>query len=157
MREFSTAANRGRAAFKDADVIEFMLDDRVLTAHAPTAGQLALFMQDARGGPMRFVAALIDFFQHVLSDEDWAYVENLLAEGMDVDDLSDIYTYLLEDWSGRPTQRSSGSTPTRSGTGQRSTVKRQPKATTRSSSRSTASATSSSGGRASGSKSQKRS
>jgi hypothetical protein len=140
MREFTTAATRGRAGVPNAIDIEFKLDDDVLTAHAPTSGQVALFVQHGRAGGIASVTSLFEFFSDVLDDPDWKKVEIKLRDGMDVDLLSEISTYLIGEWSGRPTRLSSVSSPTGNGTGPRSTVKRAPKAgQTSSRSRSTAS------------------
>jgi hypothetical protein len=120
--------------------IEFKLDDDVLTAHAPTSGQVALFVQHGRAGGIASVTSLFEFFSDVLDDPDWKKVEIKLRDGMDVDLLSEISTYLIGEWSGRPTRLSSVSSPTGNGTGPRSTGKPQAKAVrTSSRSRSTAS------------------
>ena len=51
-------------------------------------------------------------------------VEDKLRDGMDVELLAEITNFLIGEWSGRPTTLSSVSSPTRNGTGPRSTVKR---------------------------------
>jgi hypothetical protein len=120
--------------------IEFKLDETVLTAHAPTSGQVALFIQHGRTGGIASVTALFEFFSDVLNDKDWKIVESSLRDGMDVDLLSEIANWLIGEWSGRPTRLSSVSSPTGNGTGPRSTGKPQAKAVrTSSRSRSTAS------------------
>jgi hypothetical protein len=146
MREFSTAAARGRPGVQNAVDIEFGLDDQVLTAHAPTSGQIALYVQGGRSGGLRSVTSMFEFFSDVLDDRDWRIMEAKLRDGMDVDLMVEIASYLIGEWSGRPTKLSSGSSPTRNGTGPRSTVKRQAGGRTTSRSRSTASATRSNGG-----------
>lgn len=147
MREFSTAATRGKPGLKNAIEIEFKLDDDVLTARPPTTGQVALFVQKGRGGGIRSVESMFVFFSDVLDDKDWKVVEAKLQDGMDVELLGEISNYLIGEWSGRPTGLSSGSSPTRNGTGSRSTGKRQAGGrTTTSRSRSTVSATRSNGG-----------
>jgi hypothetical protein len=123
MREFSTAATRGKAGVPNPVDIEFKLDDDVMTAHAPTSGQVALFIQHGRVGGIASVTSLFEFFSDVLDDADWRKVEVKLRDGMDVDLLSEISTYLIGEWSGRPTHLSSVSSPTRNGTGPRSTGK----------------------------------
>lgn len=146
MREFSTAARRGRAGVPNAIDIEFKLDDATLTARAPTAGQVALFVQGGAGGGLRSIQSMFEFFSDVLDDDDWEIVHDKLRDGMDVELLAEISNYLIGEWSGRPTQPSPGSSPTPNGTGRRSTVKQPAKARTTSRSRSTASATRSNGG-----------
>lgn len=140
MREFSTAANRGKAGVPNAVDIEFKLDDEVLTAHAPTSGQVVLFIQHGRQGGARSIQGLFEFFSDVLDDADWRKVEVKLRDGMDVDLLNEIATWLIGEWSGRPTRLSSVSSATPNGTGPASTGKRQAKAVrTTSRSRSTGS------------------
>jgi len=139
MKEFSTAANRGKAGVPNAIDIEFMLDEDLLTAHPPTSGQVALFIQHGRGGGISSVTSLFEFFSDVLGEDDWKKVEDKLRDGMDVELLANISNYLIGEWSGRPTNRSSASTPTRNGTGPKSTAKRPAAVRTTSRSRSTVS------------------
>jgi hypothetical protein len=146
MREFSTAATRGKAGVPNPVDIEFKLDDKVLTAHPPTTGQVALHVQSGRGGGIRSVTSLFEFFSDILDDDDWDVIHDQLRDGMDVELLATISNHLIGEWSGRPTSPSSGSSRTPNGTGPRSTVKRQAAGRTTSRSRSTASATRSNGG-----------
>jgi len=140
LREFSTAATRGKAGVPNAIDIEFKLDDDVLTAHAPTSGQVVLFIQHGRSGGVASIEGLFAFFSDVLDDKDWKKVEEKLRDGMDVELLSEISNYLIGEWSGRPTRLSSVSSPTPNGTGPRSTAKQPAKvARTTSRSRSTGS------------------
>jgi hypothetical protein len=129
MREFEAAI--GRAGFTNNDQpIEFKLGDDVLTANPPTTGQLALFFQGGRQRGFRTITSLMEFISDILNDRDWAKVQEKLRDGLDVDVLSEIATYLIGEWSGRPTTPSSASSPTRKGTGRRSTVKQPAKAST---------------------------
>ena len=135
MREFTTAATRGKAGVPNAVDIEFKLDDDVMTAHAPTSGQVALFIQHGRAGGIASVTSLFEFFSDVLDDKDWKKVEVKLRDGMDVDVLAEISNHLIGEWSGRPTHLSPVSSRTRNGTGPRSTG-RSPAKVARTSSRS---------------------
>ena len=146
MREFETAATRGKPGVGNPAEVEFKLDEHVLTAHPPTTGQVALFIQHGRGGGLASVESMFQFFSDILDDKDWAIVEDKLRDGMDVELLASISNYLIGEWSGRPTTPSSASSPTRNGTGPRSTAKRPRGLRTTSPSRSTASATQSNGG-----------
>jgi len=139
MREFTTAATRGKAGVTNPIEIEFKLDEDVLTAIPPTSGQVALFVQHGRSGGISSVTSLFEFFSDVLNDEDWKIVEDKLRDGMDVELLAEISSYLIGEWSGRPTKPSSVSSRTRNGTGPKSTVKRPAVARTTSRSRSTVS------------------
>lgn len=139
MKEFSTAATRGKAGVTNPVKIEFMLDDKTLVAHPPTTGQIALLLQGGRDGGVSSITAMFEFFSDILDDADWAIIHEKLRDGMDVDLLAAVSTYLIGEWSGRPTVPSSVSSRTRNGTGRQSTAKRPAAERTTSRSRSTAS------------------
>lgn len=124
MREFEVAA--GRSAVPNPVAISFKLGGREMTAKAPTAAQLALFVSSGRGGGLRSVQGLLSFFGDVVDDRDWRRIEELLHDGMDIDVLSEIANYLIEEWSGRPTLPSSGSSSPPNGTGRSSTESSPP-------------------------------
>lgn len=119
MREFEVAA--GRAAVQHTDDISFMLDTDELIAHAPTSGQLALFLRGGREGGMQSLQSLLDLMESVLRPGDYKLIQRLLRQGMDMKIVSDMATFFVEQWSGRPTQPPSDSSPTPSATGQEST------------------------------------
>ena len=125
MREFTTAARRGKSGFPNAVDVPFKLDDVEMTAHPPTTGQVALYFQGGSAGGLRSIEALFDFFGAVLGDKDWAVVEDKLHEGIDIEVLTEISNYLIGEWSGRPIMPSSGSSRTPNGTGRKSTAKRR--------------------------------
>ena len=124
MKEFSTAATRGKAGVTNPIKIEFKLDDKVLVAHPPTTGQIALFLQGGRDGGVNSITAMFEFFSDILDDADWDVMREKLRDGMDVDLLANVSNYLIGEWSGRPTVPSSVSSRTRNGTGRQSTAKR---------------------------------
>ena len=68
----------------------------------------------------------------VLDEDDYDIIEDKLNEGVDLGLLTDIVSYLIEEWSARPTKPSSASSGSRKSTGKRSTAKRPAKAKTRS-------------------------
>src|SRR5262245_50614589 len=123
MREFATAI--GRAGVAHAEDVQFKLGEDVLTAKAPTVGQLGLFFQNGREGGFRTVESLFCFMSDILDDADWRKVENHLRDGLDIAVINDIAVYLIGEWSGRPTPPSSDSSPTQNGTGRKSTGKRR--------------------------------
>ena len=125
MREYEVAIGRG--VFNNSDDITFKLGDHEITAHCPTASQLALFFRGGARGGMNSIASLIEFFSDVLDDADWRRIEGLLRDGLDMEVLSTISNDLIGEWSGRPIKPSSVSSPTRNGTGPKSTVKRSAK------------------------------
>ena len=118
MQEFKTAA--GRVAFNEGKDITFTVDDREMTAHPPTTGQLALFM---RTDGVRAVPSLLGFLSDVLEPIDWRWCEARLHQGIDVGVFAEIATWLIGEWSGRPTMPASDSSPTPSDTGRKSTGK----------------------------------
>jgi len=119
MREFEIA--QGRAAMVHSDDIVYKLGDRELTAHCPTLGQLSLFLSGGSRGGLRMISTLLEFFSDISSNQDWRYIEGLLRDGLDVDILSSISSFLIGEWTGRPTLPSSASGPTPNGTGPPST------------------------------------
>jgi hypothetical protein len=125
MREFEVAV--GRSVFNNDAEIEFKLGQHTLTAKCPTTGQLTLFLQGGTKGGLNSVQSLVEFFSDILSDRDWRIMENHLRDGMDIEVLSEINSYLIGEWSGRPIQLPSDSSPTPNGTGPKSTAKRDAK------------------------------
>ena len=103
MKEFTTAATRGKPGVGNPVPIEFKVDDDVLTARAPTTGQVALFISHGRGGGIASIESLFEFFSDILDDDDWKVMEGKLRDGMDVELLAEISNYLIGEWSGRPT------------------------------------------------------
>ena len=129
MKQFTTAARRGAAAVRNPVDVTFEFEIRdgefvEMTAHPPTTGQLALFMAhqiDTGTGAIRAMFSLLDA---VLTPEDYRIVENQLHDGMDVAVVTEVISFLIEEWSARPTLSPSDSAPSRSTTGRRSTAKR---------------------------------
>lgn len=85
------------------------VEKRDVVAHPPKEGQVALMM--ARTGrhssTQDKVAAMIDFFVEVLDEGDHQYVVNRLLDRNDpfgLGDVTDVMTYLIEEWGGRPTK-----------------------------------------------------
>lgn len=86
-----------------------VVNRRTITAYPPKEGQVALMM--ARTGrhssTQDKVAAMIDFFVEVLDEGDHQYVVNRLLDRNDpfgLGDVTDVMTYLIEEWGGRPTK-----------------------------------------------------
>jgi hypothetical protein len=125
MRQFSTAAHRGKAAVPNAVDIQFQWDDEVLTAHAPASGQLALLLSSMVDGRVQLssLAALFDFLAAVMDEEDFAVIRADLQDGVDVEIVVDLIQGLMEEWSARPTTPAPASSPSRTPTGKRSTAR----------------------------------
>jgi hypothetical protein len=140
MKQFATAARRGKAAVNNpADVeFEFETDPGVyveMTAHAPTTGQLALFFSHQNDIGTGSVRALFQLMKDVLDPEDYTVMEAQLRKGLDVDVIVEMVQYLVSEWSARPTTPLNGSSESPRSTGRPSTVKRRPMASTTSNSR----------------------
>lgn len=129
MKEFTTAATRVAEEGEELDsvyTLEFAVDGETLHARRPKDGQLAVLMTAAsRHMPdnMR-IATLIDFFVNVLDIESHHYVVGRLLDGDDefgLEEVQDIMEWMVEEWTGRPTQPPSVSTQSRRTGGQKST------------------------------------
>lgn len=136
MKQFLTAAKRGAAAVNNPVDITFEYEVNSgefieMTAHPPTVGQLALFLTEQGDGTgFGAVRSMFQFVATILSEDDYAIIERQLHEGLDLQVITDIVTYLTQEWAARPTQPSSGSSSSRKSTGRRSTVKQLPVAST---------------------------
>lgn len=128
MKSFDTSARQAEAGVaNDADV-EFELDGEVLVAHAPTAGQLALFLTANTGGGVQSLVAMFDLLATVIDDDAVDLLKEKLGEGMEITVITDIITFLVEEWSAHPTEPSSGASASRKSTGKASTAKPRSKA-----------------------------
>src|SRR5262245_22372265 len=106
MRQFKTAAHRGsNAVVPNSADIPFQWDDEVLTAHAPSSGQLALLLSHMSDGTFGLdaLAALFDFLRGILDPEDYAIIHQDLQQGLDIDLIVELVQGLIEEWSLRPT------------------------------------------------------
>jgi hypothetical protein len=126
MKSFSTAA-RATAHEKDLPIgpdVEFEYDERKVVATAPTGAQLALFLSafgDTADMGTRVVDTL-NFFTSRFSRDDAGYFKRRLNDpndSFDFADLAEVLSWLVEEWSGRPTisPSDSASWPTPTGNG----------------------------------------
>lgn len=131
MKEFTTAFEEALQEDEGTPVeeqyIEFKLDGREMRAYPPTDGQLA-FMLAALGrgqtNDQRF-AGIINILMESLRDDDKDYLEARLLtrdpkRRLPMEKIEQIFEYLIEEWFGRPTQPSSGSTESQPHDGQNS-------------------------------------
>jgi len=128
MREFVTAAKEVAETDDERDdMIEFKVDGVVCFADkTPGDGQLALFMASTSNNSSKneMIAGTINFFFSVLDDETRTYLAAKLMDRKDLfglDEIQEIMHDLVEEWSGRPTGRSSASTSSRRPAGRKST------------------------------------
>ncbi len=123
----SYTSERGKPAVQNPVDIDFEYDGVELTAHPPSSGQWALFSDRSQQGGAQSVRAILDLFRYCLDSDDYAVIEESLEEGADVALLSEIARDLMEEWSKRPTKRSTGSSGSGGTTVKRSTAKSRSK------------------------------
>lgn len=123
MREFTTAVEE---IVDDQEApIEFKLDDVTLRAYRPTQGQVAMAMA-ATGrhtNDQTRMAGIIDFFVEIMDEQSHQHVVQRLLSRTDplgLEQVQDIIMWLMEEWSGRPTQPLSVSTQSRQSGGPKS-------------------------------------
>jgi hypothetical protein len=136
MKEFTTSVEQSEASRPlGSDPITFAVDGEEWTAYPPTGGQLTLIiasMSESTKDVDR-VKGILDFLDGVLDDDAKAtYRERLMDrdDPFDLPDVERIINWLVEEWSGRPTQPPSGSRSSRRRTGRRSTAALSTAATT---------------------------
>jgi hypothetical protein len=123
MKEFSTAL---KAVTEDPEApLEFKIDGQTVSAYRPTDGQIAVLMASLgrHTAESTKVAGVIDFFVATLDDESYNYVVNRLLsrdDPLDLEPIQEVIEWLIEEWSGRPTPKPSGSTRSQRTGGQRS-------------------------------------
>ncbi len=119
MKEFSSAVDEALAEGQeqaDDPFIEFKLDGRVLRAYQPNEGQLAFLLASLGRGQQsedRF-ASIINVMMESLRDNDKDYLEGRLLsrdpkKRLKVQQIEEIFEYLVSEWFARPTQEPSGS------------------------------------------------
>lgn len=125
-RAFTTAAK----ATSTEDVVEpikFMVDDDEITAYPPTPGQFAIMVTRSSeyAKDTERAAGQIDFFLGMLDEPSKMIIGNRLLDRedkLDLDDIAEIFTWLLGEFSARPTKSPSGSPTSGRSTGRKSTV-----------------------------------
>jgi hypothetical protein len=96
-------------------------------ARKPKDGQLAVLMATSsrHSSTSEQIAGYINFFVAVLDDFSHTYVVSRLLDSDDefgIDEVQDIMEWMVEEWSGRPTQSPSVSAQSHSNGGQKSTL-----------------------------------
>jgi len=148
IKEFTTSA----VASVDEDEgavgseVTVKVDGREVTFYPPTSGQLAVTLAGSgdMATEMEQAAATINFFFSLLEHRDATFFRKRLFDrddGFDMDTIADLVSYLLEEWSARPTKQPSDFLPSQRTAGQRSTAKQRHVASHRSPSARTASST----------------
>lgn len=111
------------------------LDGREITFTPPTTGQWAVTMAGGTdtSSPSDMIATQINFFFGMLDTDDVNYFRHRLfdrEDPFDVDNITEIIEYLIEEWSARPTKQPSDFLPSQSNGGKRSTAVRRHVAST---------------------------
>jgi hypothetical protein len=138
MKEFISAIEEKPLHPDDVDVpLMFKIDGHECRAYRPTDGQMAMVMTSLgrHVSDATKVAGIIDFFITILDDESHQYVvERLLSrdDALGLEQVEEVMMWLIEEWSGRPTQKPAVSTGSQANGGPKS----KPRTTKRTSSRS---------------------
>lgn len=117
--------------------VQFRLPDHVapgqkqtfsdLTAYQPDEAQFAVLMATTGRGASDSdrVAGFVNFFVNILDTDGADYLTGRLLDRNDpfgIANVEEIMDFLTEEWTGNPTQGSSGSTPSPQSDGQNSTA-----------------------------------
>lgn len=140
MKEFVTAAKSEDEA---EEGYTFKHNDREVTFYQPSKGQQTMMLSmGGRDMSQDAIGHFIHLWINLGDDATQRYFQDLLLDrksGFDIDSeggIWDIWEYLTEEWSGKASQKPSGSQPSRRATGAKSTATTRVKASTSSSSRS---------------------
>lgn len=126
MQEFITAAEDADRDEDENTEYRFKIDGRECIAYRPQPGQLAVLLAtNARhSSEEEQIAGLINFFVAVLDHDSHSYIVNRLLDRTDrfgLKQVRGVFDWMVEQWSGRPTQPPSVSTPSPPTTGPSST------------------------------------
>jgi len=144
IKQFGNAARGARDEGEEDLELEVMILDRKIHLNSPGSGQLSYLAMTiaSNNRDLLTVGRLINFIVNLMDDDDQGYVSALLLDrdsGFDGEDIVDVAEYVVEEWSSRPTQTSTGSSKSPQATGRRSTGATRKAGSTPSRSRSTAS------------------
>ena len=130
MKEFITAAEDATRDPDDIDKGEPVLIDGIeYTIYRPTGDQLAGFMAETAGRwatDAEKTAASINFFFDLFEKDESEKLAKRFFDRNDkfgIEMLTQITHAMLEEWVGRPTKPSTGSTQSRSNGGRKSTAR----------------------------------
>lgn len=149
IRSFGDAARV--AAEQETEHVETLTVDilgREIDIEYPGSGQVIYMtaeLSEAQNDISQ-IGGLIQFIYHLVSPEDAQYIRQRLLDrmsGFDAEAVLDLVEYLVEEWSSRPTEKPSVSSPSPRKAGSTSTGGARRKVSTSSNSRSGGSSTSS--------------
>lgn len=146
MKEFITAAKEAGGEVDEDDVITTMHDGKEVTFYKPGTGQQAMMLQITRRKmDPETAGTFIALIFEMMEPDTRQYFEQRLMTWDDSFDLEgegglvEIFEYLMEEWSARPTKQPSDYQPPQRATGKQSTASTRAKGSTSSRSRSRAS------------------
>lgn len=149
MKEFITAARDTLGEVDEETKITFKHDGKELTFFEPSTGQQAIMLSmGGRTMDVRMMGTFIQLFFEMADDDTARYLQGRLLDRNDTFDVSgeggifDLWEYITEEWSARPTREQSDSPSPQRATGRASTASTRAKASTSSPSRSRASSAS---------------
>jgi hypothetical protein len=127
MREFVTAVEDAFDPEPD-EGNTLVLDGEKLRYYRPTDGQLAIYFASTgrHSSDADRTAAVINFFIELFDKESQEHLVERLLDRTDpfgLPKIEEMLEALTEEWSGRPTRRSSGSTQSRTSGGRKSTAR----------------------------------
>lgn len=127
MKEFVTAvAEATTESTEEQKGMAFAVDGVELRCFKPRDGQVAVLMASTgrHSSEEEKVAGLINFFVAVLDNQSHTYIVNRLLDREDefgLEQVTAIMEWMIEEWSGRPTQSPSVSTGSQRSDGLNST------------------------------------
>ena len=126
IKQFGDATRKGRDDGEEDDPLQVKVLDREVTIHSPGSGSLAYLAMSIAGAGNDLVqlGQVINFMMSIFEDEDARYIRGLLLDrksGFDAEDIMDMAIYIVEEWSSRPTNPSTGSSASPRTTGARTT------------------------------------
>lgn len=144
MKEFIKAAQDEENDLDEGEATTFTHWGREVTFYQPASGQqLMMLAMGGRGMSKDSAGRFIQLFIELGDDETQQYFHDLMMDRKSGFDLSsegglfDIWESLMEEWSGKDSEKPSGSRNSPSGTGKGSTATTRRRASTSSTSRST--------------------
>lgn len=141
-KSFTTAVKERIPVYDDdgeeieEGLLEFELDGEKLVAHKPSPEQFAILMQAAGRYTTTSdaIAGFIDFVWSTMDLDSARHLRNRLLDSGDdfgLDEIEDIVAWMVEEWTGHPMKRRSGSTGSPKSTGPRSTTRSRKSASSR--------------------------
>jgi hypothetical protein len=136
LKSFTTAARSSEERALDGLPVEVDIDGRNISFLPPSDGQFAIALagtSDLNTTTEQAATQINFFFSLIEREEDGKHLRRRLFARDDdfgIEMIADIITYLMEEWSARPTKQPSDFLPSQSSAGTRSTAARRHRAST---------------------------